>query len=630
VVLTKREETTRKSIIDQFRNFLATDVREGDTIYFHYSGHGYQAPDTDPDKDPSLKIQAPKNPLIGNSPSGLDQTILPTDDPDRNANQIRNDELGLLVKQVFDAAHGKRINVLVTIDACHSGGGTRGIARIVRGKPYEGQPPKSVVSYDPSSPDAVFLNKVRGYTFLSACRPDQEAGEAVGPDRRTYGRFTLALCNALADCSPSTNYRQLYDQIDETMASRWTFGAVDAFSQNPQLEGEANRTVFGATAQPSPSYMTLLPTGKNSYRLKGGALQGVTEGSVLKLFASSDLQHPLATLTTTKVGIVDSSFESTPPLAKIPASKLVGARAMLTSQGASSREARIDLSAIKASPLFGQIKSTILDRVPSAQVDEQPDPEAVLKVDASSPDAPGSVPGFRIFRTLNGAEVTADASGKSEPITDTVPESIADRIFNELRYTAISQMTNEFPGQRESVEIQAVPCQIADDGSKAWARDLPTSESAWKVDSHFTLKVRVIGNWEPYIAILDLTSDGSVGVLWPDKERSRDSVQIRRPLVHGKPDSSWQRLRFLNTDQFAVFDVTVPLGGEIIKVVASERPLPFQDLLSSVRGAISNLSPLGRVFQHFSTVTTRSQDESTDPGEIWSTRQIFRIVRSDK
>ena len=626
VVLTKREETTRASIMGKFREFLATDVREGDTIYFHYSGHGYQAPDSDPEKDPALKIVAPVNPLIGNSLTGLDQTLLPTDNPDKNANQIRNDELGLLVKSVFDAAAGKHVNVLVTLDACHSGGGTRGLDRIVRGRLYDGPIPNVVPTYDPASPNAVFLNRVRGYTFLSACRPDQEAGEALGPDHRLYGRFSLALCDALTKCSVTSTYRQLFDQVDETMSSRWTFGAVDAFSQNPQLEGEGSRAVFGASAVPSSPYLTLLPIGKKAYRLKGGALQGVTPGSILKLYSAADRAHSIATLTATQVGIVDSGFTSVPPLPDITPTKLLGARAILESQGPSSPEPRIDLSAIKANSQFADTKASIIAQIPSAQVSDGPDPSAVLKVE---PVAGGS--GFRIFRTLTGAEVTADALGQSEPITENAPEAIAERLFEELRYTAVAQMKNEFPGQTQLVELKIVPCQAKDaPGRKIWLKDRPGTLSVWPVETDFTLLYRITGNWEPYVTVLDLTSDGKVTVLWPSKTNTGSAVPMHRYFVNGKPDHAWQRLTSRNSQDAEVFHTTLPVGREIIKLVASERPLPFRDLLESTRGAEAPLTPLAKVFQQYSTVTRRSQGESTDPGEIWSTRDVVITVGKQK
>lgn len=626
VVLTKREETTRESILSHFRQFLATDVREGDTIYFHYSGHGYQAPDSDPAKDPALKLVAPVNPLIGNSLSGLDQTLLPTDNPDKNANQIRNDELGLLVKGVFDAAKGKHINVLITLDACHSGGGTRGMDRIVRGRLYDGPIPNVVPTYDPASPNAVFLNRVRGYTFLSACRPDQEAGEALGPDRRSYGRFTLALCDALAKSSSATTYRQLFDQIDETMSSRWTFGAIDVFSQNPQMEGEGTRSVFGASAIPSSPYLTLLPIGRKAYRLKGGALQGITPGSILKLYRTSDSAHPIATLTATQVGIVDSGFTSIPRVADIPTDKLTGARAILVSQGPSSPEPRIDLSAIKSSSQFAEIKAVVLTEIPSAQVSQIPDPKAVLKVDLA---AGGT--GFRIFRMNTGAEVTADAFGVSEPITDSAPEAIADRLFEELRYTAVAQMKNDFPGQIRSVELQIVPCEARGPlDAKTWVRDLPGNLSMWPVETFFTLKIRITGNWEPYVTVLDLTSDGKVTVLWPSSRNTGSAVQMHRIFVKGKPDSGWHRLISPISGGAEVFHTTLPEGKEIIKLVASERPLPFRELLESTRGSQAHLTPLGRLFQQYSTVTRRSQADSTDPGEIWSTREVVITVGKPK
>src|SRR3569833_698893 len=44
--LTTAEQTTRQSILDNFRKVLIDGVRPGDVLYFHFSGHGSQVPDS--------------------------------------------------------------------------------------------------------------------------------------------------------------------------------------------------------------------------------------------------------------------------------------------------------------------------------------------------------------------------------------------------------------------------------------------------------------------------------------------------------------------------------------------------------------------------------------------------------
>ena len=44
-VLKTRPETTHESIRKMFKSFLIDQTREGDTVYFHYSGHGGTVPD---------------------------------------------------------------------------------------------------------------------------------------------------------------------------------------------------------------------------------------------------------------------------------------------------------------------------------------------------------------------------------------------------------------------------------------------------------------------------------------------------------------------------------------------------------------------------------------------------------
>ena len=79
--LTTGSETTRESILKAMQDCLVTPTRPGDIIYFHYSGHGSQVPD-------------PKD------PSGMDETLVPSDWTQDGAKDIRDKEIRQIIGQI--------------------------------------------------------------------------------------------------------------------------------------------------------------------------------------------------------------------------------------------------------------------------------------------------------------------------------------------------------------------------------------------------------------------------------------------------------------------------------------------------------------------------------------------------
>jgi hypothetical protein len=94
---TREGQATRANIIEALR-WLVSDARSGDSLLFHFSGHGSQKRDTDGDED-----------------DGMDETICPQDY--ERAGMIADDELFGLIVAPLPA--GCRVTAI--FDCCHSG-----------------------------------------------------------------------------------------------------------------------------------------------------------------------------------------------------------------------------------------------------------------------------------------------------------------------------------------------------------------------------------------------------------------------------------------------------------------------------------------------------------------------------
>ncbi|MGB3655149.1 MAG: caspase family protein [Rivularia sp. (in: cyanobacteria)] len=107
IVTLTDSQATRKGILTAFEEHLIKQAKPGDTVVFHFSGHGGQV--EDPDKD---------------SPDGLNSTLIPIDFQSNSSGGTVEDIMGHTLFLLMSAL--KTDNVTVVLDSCHSGGAKRG------------------------------------------------------------------------------------------------------------------------------------------------------------------------------------------------------------------------------------------------------------------------------------------------------------------------------------------------------------------------------------------------------------------------------------------------------------------------------------------------------------------------
>ncbi|MGB3640146.1 MAG: caspase family protein [Rivularia sp. (in: cyanobacteria)] len=107
IVTLTDSQATRQGILTAFEEHLIKQAKPGDTVVFHFSGHGGQV--EDPDKD---------------SPDGLNSTLIPIDFRNNSSGGEVQDIMGHTLFLLMYAL--KTDNVTVVLDSCHSGGAKRG------------------------------------------------------------------------------------------------------------------------------------------------------------------------------------------------------------------------------------------------------------------------------------------------------------------------------------------------------------------------------------------------------------------------------------------------------------------------------------------------------------------------
>lgn len=259
ICVLRNEEATRDGILAAVRNHLVANARPGDVVVFYYSGHGAQVLDQ----------------AGGDEPDGLDETIVPYDSNMSGDRDIRDDTINELIREVA----GKTENVTFIFDACSSGSASRGAGlekRVDRGLTprgaSRGAEPRSSQMKEGDGPE---------YTLIAAALSAELAREHEADNGVVYGALTYFLTDALSRAPKGTEltYRDVMDVVTQNVTAHHRY-------QHPQLEGRADRVVFGVGELPQQKFVLVTPAEEDERGvfLEAGRIQGVSEGSVFEIF----------------------------------------------------------------------------------------------------------------------------------------------------------------------------------------------------------------------------------------------------------------------------------------------------------------------------------------------------------
>ena len=172
---------------------LATDSQKGDIVYIHFSMHGQPFED-----------------LNGDEEDGWDEALIPVDAEVLYAegvyegkNHLLDDELEGYFNQIRNKL-GSNGQLVVVLDACHSGTGVRGDEDHIRGT-REGFT-RSGKDYTPDRTQETndyftiaSLENQSPIIVLEACRSYQNNKEVRGDDGNYYGAVTFAVAETMKE-----------------------------------------------------------------------------------------------------------------------------------------------------------------------------------------------------------------------------------------------------------------------------------------------------------------------------------------------------------------------------------------------------------------------------------------------
>lgn len=234
ILMVLDKNATRDNIINNFKSWLINGTKEGDMVFFYYSGHGTQVPDQNFDEE-----------------DGLDEALCPYDvvpEGARNIDEakiILDDEMGVMFRKL----RGR--DVIVIIDSCHSATmPTRGVGKMpliylektpgIRDKflPIKitgAERGKKAFSRDiPTQKDIP-----EGQIFLYSSREDEKSFEMAYPDG-FHGIFTFHIVDILKK-KRNITYAQLHKEVKDIITRKEKIGLL--FRQTPQIEPERGEII---------------------------------------------------------------------------------------------------------------------------------------------------------------------------------------------------------------------------------------------------------------------------------------------------------------------------------------------------------------------------------------------------
>ncbi len=274
-LILKNEQATREAIIKGFKEHLCK-AESSDVVFFYYAGHGGQE-------------KAPEEFWVL-EPDRLNESLICYDSRTANEKDLADKELSYLISLVAK----KDPHVLIVLDCCHSGSGTRDLAPDVKVR----RAPVDTRERDLNSylfyEDKVALDELltssrnldeqkkttgvvlppRGkHIMFSACRDYELAKEYKGDDGEPRGVFSYFFLQTLQRTNGKMTYQDLARNINAIVSGKVKEQSPQVDATNPQ---ELDQPFLGGAIGDRDVYFALTYSKNESgWVIDGGSLHGL-------------------------------------------------------------------------------------------------------------------------------------------------------------------------------------------------------------------------------------------------------------------------------------------------------------------------------------------------------------------
>jgi hypothetical protein len=537
--------------------------------------------------------------VSGDELDGLDETIVPHDsrDPEGKVFDISDDEINGLLQELSK----KTKNITFIFDSCNSGTVARGANKRRTVPIDEREPPPSpseaAGKRGAAEGRADLRPEYSNYALISACLSKQSAFEHDA-EGKTHGAMTYFLSQELRHAGAGVTYRDVMDRVKGNVY-------VLHGDQLPQLEGAGlDRYVFSDSSSVAEAYVLVSPqAGTNLVTFEAGQVQGVTAASVYEIYPPDtkdfgDKVKPLAEVTITKV-MPFAAEGKLAPSQKIPPYS----RAVERQHHYPDLKLRLYYQGLAVSPTLRAIKDSLakyqyIETVPHAQ-------------------------GYHLLlRELDKKIVTegADTSVVSPPVAIS-EEGAVDRVVKQItdwaKWFNLLSLDNSPLAAKISLAINAVRGGVTRDPFA----HIDRAEAILQEGEKFECIIANNSRRDLYVSLLDLSTDGSVAVIYP---YPKGASELLKP---GTRDTLGLFETFVPTDRDSVMDV--------IKLFATSQPVDFHLFTQPpVRGGQrGNLppglnDPLYKLLEQATLGVSRGARPSAVKTGDWATAErVFKVKR---
>lgn len=564
------DQATKQNIITAIQS-KTKEVKKGDIVFFHFSGHGQQMEDKD-----------------GDEIDGYDECIVPYDSPKKyqsgvyeGQNLLSDDELNLLFRDLRKKL-GSSGHLIVSLDACHSGTGTRGAAT-GRGTTEPMASPEYVQKntrnkllkennqINNNQDDLSSASSLAPMIAFFGSAQNQINYEMTDDKGEQFGSLSYALAKYLVLLKKDESYRGLFDKIKVEM------GKI-APLQQPQAEGDLDIEVLNGKALGSASYYKVVSTtDEDKIIINGGFLHGINEGAVMGFFKSDT-----------------RDIENTKPIATGKVSKSLSTSSYITLDSVMDPEILKESWVFVLEKSMGNLKIALkIELSDNALVEKLKAKFFSYKFIVEDPKNPNLIIDER--NDKNGDRVISLSTDQNYvietyPISNFNSGTLAKLNRSIIKYAqGVSIRKLELENELIKLSLQIIPFQLNRNVSNIDSLvTLPQDVTGTrKIMVGDTFQVLIINDGEKpaYFNLIDLQPDNMFTILLPAKDQTAEEMKI----LPGQ--------KKLLPNQFIVGE---PLGNELFKLIASGKPLDLKSTYGT-RGN-SSRNPFEKLMSEFENV----------------------------
>lgn len=536
ITVIKDQQADREGILKALEQFTLS-LNPGDIALIHISSHGQQIQDNN-----------------GDEIDGLDEAIVAYGAPMnskyfentgianyRGEKHLRDEDFGTHMMNIRKML-GQKGDLLVIIDACHSGTGTRGTA-LVRG----GAPPlteEGFVKPETTNNKEVFLfeeqisDKLAHYVVISGARAS-ELNYEVEEDNVGYGSLSYAVSKALISCNGNITYRGLFATVADIMYNKVP-------KQTPTIEGDIDRELFGGKAVVQTPYLQIKEiVSARELKLNGGKIAGIYDSAKIAVYPKGTLNPDGKSMLATGYITKSDNLYSDVVLDKaLNIKNITEAWVFVTSRTFPDIRVKVGMGKFENSELAANVKQKLSNN-PVVILTDANDAELVVK----EPSARGTV--VNLLYSVDSSEYNSNIE----------LEKLDQKIMNFAQTKFVRDMdigSNDF-----NISMEFVPLRKNTDGSVdtlALSDFMVNGIPELPKGIYCAIKIKNHGKKPCYFSIIDIQPDGVISPIVPNAKCKLG------------PDDY-----LIDTGKVFVTPFTVkmapPYGKELYKVFASDEPI---------------------------------------------------------